>query len=151
MIGNMIQNCLNSQLHTTLRIVGAKGRYGNISINISISMWSFHSCFRIFSSLDHFSGFQRREKNGQRVVRLSLDVQLWFSDQNGWGGPSIELVFGSVLCVILTGDSEIVGGVRPQVGDESFGHPSIDVDFLPVVFDLQTILRKLKLVGKTFR
>lgn len=105
----------------------------------------------IFSSLDHIFGFHRREQNGQRVVRFSLDVQLWFSDQNGRCGPGGELVFGAVLCVILTGDSELVGGVGPQVGDESFGHPSVDVHLLPVVFDLRTTGFRENQCWQTFR
>ncbi len=47
-------------------------------------------------------------------------------------------MFGSTVAALLAGDSELVGAVGSQVGDESFGHPSINVNLLPVVLDLWT-------------
>ncbi len=47
-------------------------------------------------------------------------------------------MFGSTVAALLAGDSELVGAVGSQVGDESFGHSSINVNLLPVVLDLWT-------------
>lgn len=90
-------------------------------------------------SLD-VSALHGGEGDGERAVRLQVDVQLGLLGQDEGRGPGRHPVPGPAAVrtrAIHAGDPELVGAVWSQARHQGLQLPGVDVHLLPAVLDLK--------------